>query len=164
MSQLDGDVVVSSGPYFRSFEDHLETALWVYSQRRYALFCYMVATAAEMAGGGLLILEQIEADNDAIRNKYGHSVRGIFERLAKADVVTDKDADDIFTVVVDANLSERSRGRKYEQDYGANIFKFPYKHMQRGWPTDWVDKEYAETIFQKVVPVLQKMLASLQIQ
>ena len=149
-------------PYFKSSEDYLRTALWVYGEGLYYLFCYMVATAAEMVGGGMLILKEIETSNDDIRHKYGHSVTGIFEQLVKANIVTDEDADIIIIVV--ANAHKTSTHKRHDQDYGANIFKFPYEHTQLGWPTDWVDKEYAEPIFQKVVPVLQKILASVQTQ
>ncbi len=112
-----------------------------------------------MAGGGLLILEGIESSNDAIRNKYGHSVRGIFRRLAKTNIVTRNEAYAAFLMVADATLPDPTRGKSHEEDYGANIFKFPYRHIQRGWPNEWVDQEYAEPILRTVVPVLEKILA-----
>lgn len=159
MSPHESSNGYASSSYFISADQHLKIARLVYREGYYALCCYLVATALEMAGGGLLILNGIENSNDAIRKKYGHSVRGIFIQLAKANIIQKAELYAVLTVVEDARLPDPDRGKSHEEDYGANIFKFPYKHIQRGWPNEWVDEEYAETILETAVPVLEKILA-----
>ena len=161
MSLAEGNIGDICGPFFRSAEQHLDIALLAREKGYFPLFCYLVTTSAEMAGAGLLILKGVERSNDDIRHKYGHSIKGIYGKLRELDYVTEDEADAIYIVLADMTFEPKPGGRKrYEEDYGANVFKFPYAAFNRGWPEEWVNEQYVEPIIKATVPVLRKILAS----
>lgn len=159
MSPAEDNIGDVCGPFFRSAEQHLDTAILVHEKGYFPLFCYLVTTSAEMAGAGLLILNGIEHSNDDIRHKYGHSIKGIYGKLYELEHVTENEADAIYIVLADMTFEPKlDSSKKYEKDHGANVFKFPYAKFNRGWPEEWVDKKYAEPIMKATVPVLRKLL------
>ena len=150
------------GPYFRSAEQHLDIAMLACEKGYFPLFCYLVATSAEMAGAGLLILNDVEQSNNDIRRKYGHSIKGIYGKLCKLEHITEDEADAIYIVLADMIFEAKPDGRKkYEQDYGANVFKFPYAKFNRGWPEEWVDEKYVKPIIRGTIPALKKILSNI---
>ena len=162
MSLPEGDIADICDPFFRSAEQHLDIAVLAREKGYFPLFCYLVATSAEMAGAGLLILNGVERSNDDIRQKYGHSIKGIYGKLCELEHVAEDEADAIYIVLADMTFEPKPRSRKkYEQDYGANVFKFPYAKFNRGWPEEWVDEKYIEPIMKNTIPVLRKILDSI---